>query len=89
MEISVGARGSVRYLVEVRYSECPLVESPLYQVMCTQSLAVYDTEYSNFSFLLDRFLGLPCTVAMAGTLNSFDLQQELYRLQLDQVSPFH
>ena len=30
MEISVGARGSVRYLVEVRYSECPLVESPLY-----------------------------------------------------------
>ena len=30
MEISVGACGSVRYLVEVRYSECPLIESPLY-----------------------------------------------------------
>ena len=30
MEISVGTYSSVRYLVEVRYWECPLIESPLY-----------------------------------------------------------
>ena len=30
MEFSVGTYGSVRYSVEVRYSECPLIESPLY-----------------------------------------------------------
>ena len=30
MEISVGTYGSVRYSVEVRYSECPLIETPLY-----------------------------------------------------------
>ena len=30
MEISVGTHSSVRYLVEVRYWECPLIESPLY-----------------------------------------------------------
>ena len=29
-EISVGTYGSVRYSVEVRYSECPLIETPLY-----------------------------------------------------------
>ena len=31
MEISVGTHSSVRYLVEVRYWECPLIESPLYK----------------------------------------------------------
>ena len=30
METSVGTYGSVRYTVDVRYWECPLVESPLY-----------------------------------------------------------
>ena len=30
MEISVGTYGSVRYSVKVRYSECPLIETPLY-----------------------------------------------------------
>ena len=30
MEISVGTYSSVRYLVEVRYWECPLIESSLY-----------------------------------------------------------
>ena len=30
MEISVGTHSSVRYLVEVHYWECPLIESPLY-----------------------------------------------------------
>ena len=30
MEISVGTYSSVRYWVEVRYWECPLIESPLY-----------------------------------------------------------
>ena len=28
METSVGTYSSVRYWVEVRYSECPLIESP-------------------------------------------------------------
>ena len=30
METSVGTYGSVRYSVDVRYRECPLMESPLY-----------------------------------------------------------
>ena len=30
METAVGACNSVRYSVDVRYWECPLIESPLY-----------------------------------------------------------
>ena len=32
METSVGAYTSVRYSVDVRYWECPLIETPLYSV---------------------------------------------------------
>ena len=32
METAVGACNSVRYSVDVRYWECPLIESPLYYV---------------------------------------------------------
>ena len=34
METAVGACNSVHYSVDVRYWECPLVESPLYTSIC-------------------------------------------------------
>ena len=37
METSVGTYGSVRYTVDVRYWECPLMESPLYKFVCVIS----------------------------------------------------
>ena len=41
MEISVGTYSSVRYLVEVRYWECPLIESPLYVPWLVVSMDKY------------------------------------------------
>ena len=40
METAVGACNGVRYSVDVRYWECPLIESPLY--MCFYVTITYD-----------------------------------------------
>ena len=59
MEISVGTHNSVRYLVEVRYWECPLIESPLYftefQVPAAEGLH-RGPEFSH-NYLIDYTIG--------------------------------
>ena len=58
LETSVGAYSSVRYLVDVRYWECPLIESSLYYYTCIWQKQVFKgivkmenipTSYKHFS----------------------------------------
>ena len=57
METAVGACNSVRYSVDVRYWECPLIESPLYSMCAVYSEWPHENIATCFFSLLPQCTG--------------------------------
>ena len=57
METAVGACNSVRYSVDVRYWECPLIESPLYCLWCLEKVRVDIEQHFKKLNILKAFVG--------------------------------